>query len=127
MIKYDDLLTAPYKPHGRGDGGFDCYGLVMECCKRAGTPIQDPFINYVHLPVGEELRYINDYNNIREIKAPKAGAVAECRTGENLHVAYMVSNTLALHITERGARVTHIRALNPIRFYEVINNESKSN
>lgn len=120
MIKYDDLLGAPYKPHGRGDGGYDCYGLVMECCKRAGTPIQDPFIKYVHLPAGEELHYINDYNNIKEIDAPKAGAVAECKTGANLHVAYMVTSTLALHITQRGARVTHIRALNPIRFYEVM-------
>ena len=127
MINYNDLLTAPYKPHGRGDGGYDCYGLVLECCRRAGTPLKDPFINYVHLPVGEELRYINDYNNIREIKAPKAGAVAECRTGENLHVAYMVSNSLALHITERGCRVSHIRALNPIRFYEVLDNESELN
>ena len=120
MIYYEDLLTAKYKPHGRGDGGYDCYGLVLECCRRAGTPLIDPFEKYVHLPVGAELPYINDYNNIREISAPKAGAIAECRTGENLHVAYMVSNSLALHITERGARVTHIRALNPIRFYEVV-------
>ena len=120
MIKYDDLLGAAYKPHGRGDGGYDCYGLVLECCRRAGTPLKDPFIKYEHLPVGAELPYINDYNNIREINAPKAGAVVECKTGENLHVAYMVTSTLALHITQRGARVTHIRALNPIRFYEVI-------
>ena len=120
MIKYDDLLTATYKPHGRGDGGFDCYGLVLECCRRAGTPLIDPFIQFEHLPVGAELPYINDYNNIREIKAPRAGAIVECRTGENLHVAYMVSNTRALHITQTGARVTHVRALNPIRYYEVI-------
>lgn len=127
MIKYDDLLTAQYKPHGRGDGGYDCYGLVMECCRRAGTPIKDPFKDYIHLPVGAELRYLNDYNNIKEIDAPKAGAVAECKTGENLHVAYMVSKDLALHITQRGARVSHIRALKPIRFYEVLNNESELN
>lgn len=128
MIKYDDLLTAQYKPHGRGEEGFyDCYGLVLECCRRAGTPLKDPFQKYEHLPVGAELPYINDYNNIREISAPKAGAVAECKTGENLHVAYMVTSTLALHITERGCRVSHIRALNPIRFYEVLDNESELN
>lgn len=128
MIKYDDLLGAKYKPHGRGENGFyDCYGLVLECCRRAGTPLIDPFQKYEHLPVGAELPYINDYNNIKEINAPKAGAVAECKTGDNLHVAYMVTPALALHITERGCRVTHIRALNPIRYYEVLKNESEFN
>ena len=124
MIYYNDLLGAKYKPHGRGDGGFDCYGLVLECCKRAGTPIKDPFQKYEHLPIGSEMLYINDYNNIKEINAPKTGAIAECKTGENLHVAYMVTPQLALHITQKGCRVTHIRALNPIRYYEVTKNES---
>ena len=124
MIYYNDLLEAKYKPHGRGDGGYDCYGLVLECCKRAGTPIKDPFQKYEHLPVGSEMLYINDYNNIKEINAPKTGAIAECKTGEDLHVAYMVTPQLALHITQKGCRVTHIRALNPIRYYEVIKNES---
>lgn len=103
MIYYNDLLGAKYKPHGRGDGGFDCYGLVLECCKRAGTPIKDPFQKYEHLPIGAELLYINDYNNIKEINAPKTGAIAECKTGENLHVAYMVTPQLALHITQKAA------------------------
>ena len=127
MIYYNDLLGAKYKPHGRGDGGYDCYGLVLECCKRAGTPIKDPFQKYEHLPVDAELLYINDYNNIKEINAPKTGAIAECKTGDNLHVAYMVTPQLALHITQKGCRVTHIRALNPIRYYEVIKNESEFN
>lgn len=127
MIYYNDLLGAKYKPHGRGDGGFDCYGLVLECCKRAGTPIKDPFQKYEHLPAGSEMLYINDYNNIKEINAPKTGAIAECKTGDNLHVAYMVTPQLALHITQKGCRVTHIRALNPIRYYEVIKNESEFN
>ena len=127
MINYNDLLAAPYKPHGRGDGGYDCYGLVLECCRRAGTPLKDPFIKYEHLPVGAELPYINDYNNIREIKAPKADTVAECKVGANLHAAYMLTPALALHINEHGCRVTHIRALNAIRFYEVLDNESELN
>ena len=127
MIFYNDLLSAKYKQHGRGDGGYDCYGLVLECCKRAGTPIKDPFQKYEHMPVGAEMLYINDYNNIKEINAPKTGAIAECKTGENLHVAYMVTPQLALHITQKGCRVTHIRALNPIRYYEVIKNESEFN
>ena len=127
MIFYNDLLGAKYKPHGRGDGGYDCYGLVLECCRRAGTPLKDPFQKYEHLTVGAEMLYINDYNNIKEINAPKTGAIAECKTGDNLHVAYMVTPQLALHITQKGCRVTHIRALNPLHYYEVIKNESEFN
>ena len=104
MIKYDDLLTAEYKPHGRGDGGYDCYGLVLECCRRAGTPLKDPF---------------------RKYESMEAGAVAECASGRNLHVGYMVAPDKVLHITRRGARVTHIKAVNAVRFYEVVENESE--
>ena len=128
MIYYEDLLTAKYKPHGRGENGYyDCYGLVLECCRRAGKKLIDPFKEYIHLPVGAELPYINDYNNIREISAPIADAVAECKSGANLHAAYMLTPALALHINEHGCRVTHIRALNAIRFYEVLDNESEFN
>lgn len=128
MIYYEDLLTAKYKPHGRGENGYyDCYGIVLECCRRAGKKLIDPFKKYIHLPVGAELPYINDYNNIREIKAPKADTVAECKVGANLHAAYMLTSALALHINEHGCRVTHIRALNPIHFYEVLDNESEFN
>lgn len=120
MIKYDDLLTAHYAPHGRGDGGgFDCYGLVLECCRRAGTPLNDPFRAYIHMQAGAETALKNDLN-VREIPAPKAGAIVECMTGENLHVGYMVAADKVLHITQTGARVTHIRAVNARRFYEVI-------
>ena len=94
MIYYEDLLTAKYKPHGRGeDGYYDCYGLVLECCRRAGKKLIDPFKKYIHLPVGAELP----------------------------------TPALALHINEHGCRVTHIRALNAIRFYEVLDNESELN
>ena len=40
-MKYDDLLNIPFKKFGRDKNGFDCYGVVMECCKRAGTPLRD--------------------------------------------------------------------------------------
>ncbi len=120
MIDYADLLTVKYKPHGRGDGGYDCYGLVLECCRRAGTPLRDPFQKYLFMKLGTETHLKNDLN-IREIKKPKPGAVAECMTGENLHVGYMITADKVLHITATGPKVSHIKAVNARRFYEVIN------
>ena len=120
MIKYDDLLKAHYAPHGRGPDEYDCWGIVLECLKRDGKKIKDPFKNIERLKAGAEIPYINDFNNIRELTSPKAGAVAECMTGANLHAAFMLTNSLAFHITQSGPHVTHIRALNPKRFYEVL-------
>ena len=45
MIKYDDLLTAHYAPHGRGPDEFNCWGMVLECIRRDGKRISDPFKN----------------------------------------------------------------------------------
>lgn len=119
-MKYEDLLTVPYKAHGRGDGGYDCYGLVAECCRRAGTPLADPFKSYIHMKAGAELALLGDLN-IKEIPGPREGAIVEMAAGENLHAGYMVSRDRVLHITERGARVTHIKAVHAVKFYEVIN------
>lgn len=113
MIEYADLLGNNYTTYG------NCYGLIEECCRRAGTPIDNPFKQLQSLPVGAEVDYIKGIN-ARRIPTPKAGAIAECKTDKNLHVAYMLTDTLALHTTLRhGTRVTHINILNPIAFYEV--------
>lgn len=127
MIYYTDLLNKPYKPHGRGNGGFDCYGLVLECLRREGKTVNDPFRAFVNLPEGAEIEALNDFNNIREIPAPKVGAVAECLTGENLHVAYIVAPGLAIHCNRNGVKVTNLAFLNPIRYYEVLENDCKLN
>ncbi len=118
-MKYDDLIGAPYKAHGRGNGGYDCYGLVIECCRRNGKTLKDPFQNLERLESGAELPYM-DAVNVREVAKPHAGCIVECLTCNNLHTGYMVSDTLVLHTTKsNGARVTHIRAVNPIKYYEV--------
>lgn len=127
MIYYTDLLNKPYKPHGRGAGGFDCYGLVLECLKRAGTPIADPFLKFVHLPEGAEIEALNDFKNIRELPAPKVGAVAECLVNGNLHVAYIVAPNLAIHCNRQGVKITNLAFLNPIRYFEVLKNDCKLN
>lgn len=41
MVRFDDLIGVPYKLHGRTKAGFDCYGLVIEVCKRLGHKLSD--------------------------------------------------------------------------------------
>ena len=39
MFDYTDLIGAPYIQDGRGDGGYDCYGLAKEVFRRFGKDI----------------------------------------------------------------------------------------
>ena len=40
-IDISDLLGVPYKKNGRTLNGLDCYGLVIEVCKRFGHKLRD--------------------------------------------------------------------------------------
>lgn len=38
---YGDLIGSPFKWRGRGPGGYDCFGLVLEMFRRAGHDMPD--------------------------------------------------------------------------------------
>ena len=40
-MTYEDLLVVPWVDKGRTLDGLDCYGIVLELCNRAGTPLKD--------------------------------------------------------------------------------------
>lgn len=121
-MKYDDLLNVPFKKFGRDKNGYDCYGVVMECCRRAGTPLKDLYGGIVDLPADGVNDYISGGLNVREIPAPKAGALAYSIYKGNVHVAYIVERNLVIHaIIDKGVRVSPLAAIRPIAYYEVIN------
>lgn len=113
MIYYTDMLNAPYEKYG------NCYGLIVECCRRANKPLKNPFEKFHKMPAGEEIPFLIDLN-VKEITSPKAGAIVECLNNGNLHVGYLLTDSLVLHSTRRaGVKTTHIAALRPIKYYEV--------
>ena len=119
-MKYDDLLNAPFKRRGRDKNGFDCYGAVLECCRRAGTPLIDVFSEIEKLPAERINDYIKNGLNVRRIDAPKVGAIMQSTYKGNAHVGYIVSRGLVLHATiDSGVKIAPLAAFsNPI-FYEV--------
>ena len=121
-MKYDDLLNVPFKKFGRDKNGFDCYGVVMECCKRAGTPLKDLYGDIVDLPADRVNDSISGGLNVKEIPAPKVGGLVYSIYKSNVHVGYIVSRGLVLHATiDKGVKLSPLAALHPIAYYEVVN------
>ena len=121
-MKYDDLLNIPFKKFGRDKNGFDCYGVVMECCKRAGTPLRDLYNDIVDLPADKVNDYINGGLNVRQIDEAKIGAIIYSIYHGNTHVGYIVERGKVLHATiDKGVKISPLVAMHPIAFFEVIN------
>ncbi len=118
-MRYEDLLNIPFKKFGRDRSGYDCYGLVMECCRRAGTPLRDLYGGIKDLPADRVNDYISGGLNVRQIETPRPGCLVYSIYRGNVHVGFMVSGSLVIHATEKGVRVSPVAALRPIAFYEV--------
>ena len=120
-MRWDDLLNVPYKPHGRGRDGMDCYGLAVEMCRRAGTPLRDLY-DIAELPTESVNDYIRGGVNVRRTDAPRVGCLVEFTHRGNAHVGYVVERDRMIHATtNRGVRVTPIAIMHPIAYYEVVN------
>ena len=119
-MRYDDLLNVPFKKFGRDKNGYDCYGVVMEMCRRAGTPLRDLYGGITDLPADGVNDYISGGLNVREIPAPRAGAIAYGIYKGNVHVGYIVERGKVLHATiDRGVKISPLSAIRPIAYYEV--------
>lgn len=114
MIKYDDLLQAPYKKGGRGDGGFDCYGLLLECMRRDGKTLKD----IAATPDGNLAEYVESLD-VEQRDSAQPGYGVQFNFSGGLHVGYMLDKRTALHMTYNGARVSPIFALHNHKFFEV--------
>jgi len=121
-LKYDDLLNIPFKKFGRDKSGFDCYGVVMECCKRAGTPLKDLYGDIVDLPADKVNDYIDGGLNVRKISEAKKGSLVYSIYHGNTHVGYLVERDKVLHATiDKGVKISPLIAMHPIAFFEVVN------
>jgi cell wall-associated NlpC family hydrolase len=120
-IYYEDMLSAPYLDFGRDpQKGLDCYGLILECCKRAGTPLKDVVYETTKCQT-EFVEAEKLHVNIKEIEKPRQGALVQCFYNGNLHTGYMINAVHMLHMTYEGCRITPVFAIPGAKFYEVLN------
>lgn len=117
---FDDLLNVPYKAHGRDKNGYDCYGLVIECCRRINAPIPDVWYEADNLPADSAEAYIQNGLNVRKIPTAQKNSIVEMEYNGNLHIGFMVDRDNVIHTTQRGVRITPIFYCKAYAFYEVI-------
>lgn len=119
-MTFADLIGVPYREHGRSkDDGFDCYGLVLECCRRAGTPLVDLDYRSPSFSLSEA-DGMKAGINVRQVPGPKPGRIVEMDYNGKIHIGYLIDYNNVLHTTERGARLSALAALKVRGFYEVV-------
>lgn len=116
---YDDLLNIPYKEGGRDSNGIDCYGIVLECCKRNGTELNNVLENKTSLQEKDLSKYRASFN-VKEIEMPKAGCVVQCVYFDEIHIGFMIDKKTCIHATKQGVRISPVIALKNKKYYEVI-------
>lgn len=98
----DDLLGVPYMPGGRLPGrGTDCFGLVVECCRRDGRPIPDPFVSSEQ-PIDARGWIMERLAGWRRCDGPVAGGVVELSShNQPAHIGYLLTEREFLHTMEK--------------------------
>lgn len=116
---YEDLLNVKYKLNGRDINGMDCYGLVLECCRRSGLNLHDVVYLDDKVPKEKITDYVESLN-VREISAPSKSVIVQSVYDGRLHIAFMIDNKICIHQTYDGARLTPITIMREKRYFEVV-------
>lgn len=118
-MTYEDLLLVPFRDNGRDVNGMDCYGFVIELCRRAGTPLRD--IVYEGHEISKNA--LPDYAaslNVEERQFGEKGFVVQCTYNETLHIGYLIDKKTVVHMTRHGVRVTPVGLLENVKYFEVV-------
>lgn len=122
-MKYDDLLALPYQSNGRvgKDRGTDCYGYVLELCRRNSKPLKDFVFPSEKVPASSLNEYYEKIN-LKTISEEEAcfGDLVQCEFEGNLHIAFLLDKTTVTHMTFSGARVSPVTALQKRKYMRII-------
>lgn len=119
-MKYEDLLSVPYKEFGRDKDGMDCYGFVIELCRRNNTPLLD-FICHDSMIEGKNLSEILAKINVHLIpeEEKKYGDLIQWEYEGNLHVGFFLGRNLVIHMTFKGVRITPLLLIHNAKYGRV--------
>lgn len=108
-----DLIGKPYVNKGRGDGGYDCFGLVLEVLKRFGYEVGD-----VDYEKSNELTFSMNYKKVidtlqgftEQKGQPKESDVIIFfdDKGRGVHCGVMLSRNTFIHCDKFGVNVARL-------------------
>ena len=116
---YEDLLAVPYKTNGRELSGMDCYGLVIECCRRVGKDLHDVVYASEKVPYSELTDYVKNLNVV-EIDSAKPYCIVQCEYEGMLHLCFVLDKTYCIHATVYGVSVSPVAVMRNKKYFEVI-------
>lgn len=103
MKKVDirDMIGKPYKEHGRGPDGYDCYGIAVEFYSRAGIRFPDVFYSDHDQEglCGEIKVAVMSGLPARRIDVPEYGCLVEMELGGSPHVGVYLGGGRLMHAT----------------------------
>lgn len=119
MIYYEDLLQVPYKAGGRSLDGLDCFGLILECCKRANEPIPDIANGQTRLRATDAENYFGSLGLV-ETGRPVKNGIIQCEDAKgDLHCAFLLDKQTALHCSYNGVKRVPVFMLHNKRYFKV--------
>ena len=114
MVFLDDLYGMPFKIHGRGNGGFDCYGLVIEVERRIGRTMADLYEEYTKENYLERLDqntkgFIQKMNLVKTDRPSFGDIIVFLEKGKSVHVAVYLERDDFIHCDGRGVGIDNLR------------------
>ena len=111
MIDVTDLLGKPYVPHGRGPDGYDCYGLVIEVCRRHGVELPDfDYQSYSEEFILKHISSLQTSSHALKVDVLVEGAVIlfENSRGYKDHIGVYIGDNQIVHCNEKGVRIESV-------------------
>jgi hypothetical protein len=112
-LKVEDLIGIPYKPHGRDSTGMDCYGLVLECCRRAGHPLNDVWYDHHRL----ELAGLAGAAGLKRVGEFTPHCVLEMEYAGRLHLGFALDRHIMINATFNGVCIDRIGRYKILGYY----------
>lgn len=101
---FADLIGTPFKYGGRGNGAYDCYGLVMELHKRKGITLPD-YLSPTDKGIIASMM-ASQITLWEKVDQPRPGDVILFRIGRfNCHVGVLISDFEFIHTYEASGGV----------------------
>lgn len=102
---YNDLVGVPFREGGRDLRALDCWGLVLECYRRQGIVLNDPFAEETQASVKTQQHLTADqwiaarFDHWEKTDEPSCGRVVAFRDvdGFAVHVGVLISADKFLH------------------------------